>query len=602
MKPGYLKEFRHRTLDLRKGLGKTISATLIYAGIITIPILIYDVGFTQSELEESYLMFFYFALKRFLIAAYFLRNLLNIFNRDKKGSVKLLDAALLILLITSFITLSGTSGENILPVWIPSYKYVLGLVYLLVFAVEYSRNALGYYRRSINPALIFVLSFFGIIAIGTGLMSLPTAAYERITLVDAFFTSASAVCITGLIVQDTATFFTPLGQFFLLLLIQIGGLGIMTFAGFIGSMFSSGGSFQQRMVLGEFSNSEQIGKVFKTITQIILITLLVEAIGAFLIFLSTDEALFSSWQKHVFFSIFHSVSSFCNAGFSTLSDGLFDSGFRFNYSFLMIIAFLFVFSGLGFPIVLNAYYYIKHLLVDGLPALFKRTRFHHVPYALNFNSKIIFYTTFVLIIIGWLGFFIFEYNGVLAEHSLQGKLITAFFGGITPRTAGFNSVDMGALAFPTVMLYLILMWIGASPGGTGGGIKTTTFSVAIMNFITIARGKDRMMLMGREVKATSINRAFAIISLSLMLIGFSAALILSFEPQFDLSSIVFECISAFSTVGLSIGITGDLSDKSKLVLIVLMFVGRVGTLTFLSAFLFRRKYSRIQYPKESIIY
>jgi trk system potassium uptake protein len=602
MKPSYYNEFRHRTLDLRKGLGKTISALLIYAGILTLAVITYDVGFYQEAKEDAYLTSFYIALKRFLLIAFILRNLLNIFNRDKSIGVKALDFLLLLLIFLILEVLAGGNSPIRIPDWLPSVKYLSGPLYLVIFAIEFSRNAVGYYRRSINPALIFVMSFFGIIAFGTGLLSLPTATTEKISLVDALFTSVSAVCITGLIVQDTATFFTPLGQFFIMILIQIGGLGIITFAGFIGHMFSSGASFQQRMLMGAFSNSEQIGKAIKTITQIILITLFVEAVGALLIYFSTDNSLFESKEAHIFFSVFHSISAFCNAGFSTLSDGLYDVGFRYNYLMLTVIASLFVFSGLGFPIVLNVYYFIKHLIRDAFLAVLGRQRFKHVPYALNFNSRIIFISTLALIFLGWIGFFIFEYNGVLADHNFIGKLVTSFFGAVTPRTAGFNSVDMSAMAFPTVMLYIMLMWIGASPGGTGGGIKTTTFSVALLNFWSIARGKNRIILFQREIPSDSINKAFAIISLSLIILGLSSTLIYHFDSNLELSDIVFECFSAFSTVGLSLGITGDLSDKSKLVIIVIMFVGRVGVLTFLSAFIFRRKYRGVRYPEESIIY
>jgi Trk-type K+ transport system membrane component len=602
MKPGYYNEFRHRTLDLRKGLGKTISALLIYAGIFTLTVIVYDVGFYQEDQEELYLEAFYFALKRFLLIAFVLRNILNIFNRDKSTNVKLLDFLLLTLIFLVLQVINSEDHPIKIAAWIPSYKYLSGPLYVIVFVIEFSRNAVGYYRRSINPALIFVMSFFVIIALGTGMLSLPTATTEKISLVDALFTAVSAVCITGLIVQDTATFFTPLGQFFIMLLVQIGGLGIITFAGFIGHMFSSGASFQQRMIMGAFSNSEQIGQAIKTITQIIVITLFVEAVGAALIYISTDASLFESKGEHLFFSIFHSVSAFCNAGFSTLTDGLYDIGLRYNYLMLTVIALLFVFSGFGFPIVLNVYYFIKHLIRDAYLAILRRQRFKHVPYALNFNSRIIFISSLSLIVVGWIGFFFFEYNGVLAEHSFTGKIVTSFFGSVTPRTAGFNSVDMSAMAFPTVMLYIMLMWIGASPGGTGGGIKTTTFSVALLNFIAIARGKNRIILFNREIPATSINRAFAIISLSLIVLGLSSTLIYHFDGHLELSDIVFECFSAFSTVGLSLGITGDLSDKSKLVIIVIMFVGRVGVLTFLSAFIFRKKYRGVRYPEESIIY
>jgi potassium uptake TrkH family protein len=431
---------------------------------------------------------------------------------------------------------------------------------------------------------------------------LPNASFERLSLVDALFTSTSAVCVTGLIVVDTATYFTDLGIWIIMILIQIGGLGIMTFAGFIGHMFSGGASFQQRFLLGQFSNAEKLGEVMKTIYKIILITITVEALGAMVIFQSLPEGYFDSLYDKLFFSVFHSISAFCNAGFSTLSLGMYDVYFRFNYPLLLILAFLLIFGGLGFPIMLNLYNYVKHQLKNIFDYIFRNKNFRHVPYILNFNSKLILISTLFLILAGWVGFFILEYDGVLREHSFIGKIVTAFFGGTSPRTAGFNSVNMPDLMFSTVFLNILLMYIGASPGGTGGGIKTTTFSVMIINFWSIASGKDKIFALGHEIKNDSVNRAFSILSLSLIVLGMSITVIHSLQPGLDFIHVIFECFSAFSTVGLSMGITAQLSDANKVIVCLLMFIGRIGVLTFLSAFLFKKSQDLIRYPKEEVIY
>lgn len=602
MKPSIYNEFWHRSLRFRKWFGRFISSAILYTGLVTTIALVYDAGFDQTAKEEQYVFIFYNIIKRWLITLFAFRNILNIFNIDKPLRVKVLDGLLLTGLVIAFFTLMD-QGELVDRLWfLPSYKYLLGPLFITIFAIELSRNAVSFYTRSINPALIFLISFFLIIAIGAGLLLLPNATNGKLTLVDALFTSTSAVCITGLIVQDTATFFTGLGQTIILILIQIGGLGIMTFAGFIGHMFTGGASYQQRLMLGEFSYEERIGDVIKTIYKTIVITLTVETLGAIGVYFSTSPEMFESRVDHVFFSVFHSVSSFCNAGFSTYTLGLYDVQLRFNYLFLLILAFLLIFGGLGFPIVLNFYNYIKLQLQNVFAFIFKKRRFRHVPYALNFSSKLILISTTALILIGWVGFFIFEYDGVLREHSFVGKLATSFFGATTPRTAGFNSVDMTQLMFPTVMLTILLMYIGASPGGTGGGIKTTTFSVMVMNFWSMASGREKLIFLGREIKQTTLNRTFSIITLSLVILGTAITLINVFDPQHDLVAIIFETFSAFSTVGLSLGITFDLTDKSKVVLMLVMFIGRVGALTFLSAFLFRKKFEGVRYPKEDIIY
>lgn len=602
MKPDKYTEFWHRTLRFRKKLAKVVSGVLFFSGLITLFALIYDAGFQQSEREEQYLFTYYIFTKRLLLVGFAIRTVLNFFNPDKRVFVKLIDFVFLILLF--FILSLFRKGEQ-LPDWLsflPSYKYLIAPYLLLVFFVEFSRNAVSFYTRNSNPALIFLLSFFLIIAAGTGLLMLPNASVERISLIDALFTSTSAVCVTGLIVVDTATHFTELGKWILLLLIQIGGLGIMTFAGFIGHMFSGGASFQQTLFLGQFSNAEKLGEAMKTIYKIIIITFTVESLGALAIFQSLPEGYFNSFYDELFFSVFHSISAFCNAGFSTLSLGMYDVHFRFNYPILLILAFLLIFGGIGFPIMLNIYNYVKLQLRNVFDYVFRSKRFRHVPYILNFNSKLIFISTLFLILAGWAGFYILEYNGVLREHSFTGKLVTAFFGGTTPRTAGFNSVNMPDLMFSTVFLNILLMYIGASPGGTGGGIKTTTFSVMIINFWNIASGKDKIIAFGHEIRNDSVNRAFSILSLSLIVLGLSITIIHAIQPGLDLIHVIFECFSAFSTVGLSIGITPQLTDASKVIICLLMFIGRIGVLTFLSAFLFKKSQDLVRYPKEEVIF
>jgi Trk-type K+ transport system membrane component len=225
----------------------------------------------------------------------------------------------------------------------------------------------------------------------------------------------------------------------------------------------------------------------------------------------------------------------------------------------------------------------------------------HTPRVLNVNTLLVIITSSVLLVVGMVLYFLLEYNNTLAEHSPYGKVVGAFFGSVTPRTAGFNTVDMAALTAPTVLLYLLLMWIGAAPASVGGGIKTTTFAVAILNIVSLARGKDRVEVFRREIGNESVNKAFAIILLSLLVIGLAVFLITVFDPQMELAAVAFECFSGFSTVGLTVGITALLSTPSKLVLVLTMFLGRVGTLTLIIGLMRKVSTLRYRYPKETII-
>jgi len=477
------------------------------------------------------------------------------------------------------------------PIWVV-------MAVILSFIREFSELKLNLYRTYFNPAQLFILSFLSIILLGTFLLLLPKATHEGISYIDALFTSTSAVCVTGLIVVDTGTYFTDFGQSIILFLIQVGGLGILTFASYFSYFFKGGSTYENQLTLSEMTNSRKIGDVFQTLKNIIIITATVELSAAALIFFSLDTSLISSLSERVFFSLFHAISAFCNAGFSTLTNSVYETGFRFNYSLQLIILATFVLGGLGFPIVVNLITYIKHKIFNVFR--FNSNEKIYKPWVLNINSRITLITTLSLTIIGFILFFILEYNNTLAEHSLFGKIVNALFGAATPRTAGFNSVDMTALAFPTLMITFLLMWIGASPASTGGGIKTSTFAIATLNILSLAKGKQRIEVFRREIADISVRRAFATIALSLIVIGSGIVVITIFDPEKSLLDIAFESFSAYSTVGLSLGITGSLTTASKLVVIVIMFVGRVSMLSIMVAVFKNIKHKNYRYPSEEI--
>ncbi len=557
-------------------------------------LLIIDLGFPQTAAIQSILNGFYFVVLITGISTTVLRYI----EREKliTNKVFLFDSLsiLFALIALYFYLYSIINHENYeffhTDIWIR-----LGIV--LTFIREMSEVNLNYKRAVVNPAQLFILSFLIIVLLGALLLMLPNATNGKISFLDALFTSTSAVCVTGLAVVDTGTYFTRFGQIIIVGLIQIGGLGILTFASYFSYFFKGGSSYENQLVISDMTNSQKIGEVFSTLKHILLITFTVEITGAILIFLSLDSSDFSYFGR-IFFSIFHSVSAFCNAGFSTLSNGLYDENFRYNYFMQTVIIVIFVLGGLGFPIVVNILNYIKTKIQRVW--IFSVQKPAHRPRLLNLNSRITLITTMSINLVAFILYFMMEYHHTLSEHNFFGKIITALFGATTPRTAGFNTVDMTALSFPTVMLIFLLMWIGASPASTGGGIKTSTFAIATLNILSLARGKSKIEVHRREIADISVRRAFAVISLSLIIIGFGIMLIAIFDSEKDLMSIAFECFSAYSTVGLSIGITSSLSSSSKLVIIIMMFVGRVSMLSVIIAFFKKTKYRNYQYPTEEI--
>lgn len=554
-----------------------------------------DFGFEQSRQFQHFLIAYYIVVLTTGVIATVLRYLLK--SKSIKRSVLIFDG--ITVLLTLAVLLIHFFGEETRDT---SYLYDdiwVKFAIILTFIREFSEQNISYKRTFLNPAQLFVISFLSIILLGSFLLMLPKATYHGISFIDALFTSTSAVCVTGLIVVDTATHFTTFGQSIILSLIQAGGVGILTFASYFSYFFKGRTSYENQLTLSNMTGSNKFGEVFSTFKKVILITLTIELFSAIIIFFTLDERLIPSVLERIYFSVFHSISAFCNAGFSTLSNNLFEEGYKYNYPLQLIIIFSFVLGGLGFPIVVNVVRYVRYFIKKKI-AFFTGETQAHQPWLLNLNSRITLITTSILIVAGTILFYINEYNNTLSDHDGFGKVVTALFGATSPRTAGFNTVDMTALNFSTVLLIILLMWIGASPASTGGGIKTNTFAIATLNFLSLAKGKTRIEVFRREIADISVRRAFATITLSLMVIGTGIILISVFDSDKSLIIIAFECFSAYSTSGLGVGITSTLTTYSKLVIIVVMFLGRVSMLTVMIAVIKKVKQQNYRYPTEEL--
>ena len=576
---------------------RLLNKLTIFISLIGVGVALIDSGFTLSTLLQHIFHLFYLTiiLLGFIATIWRYLRAKTRLAVNKVAIFDLLASVAIFLLLAIHFTELARSGLSM-----PVDGFIaIKIAVFVTFIREISDNNFSLNRTFLNPGQFFILSFLAVVLVGSLMLMMPNATNEPITFIDALFTATSAVCVTGLIVVDTATRFTTFGQVIIIGLIQIGGLGILTFVTYFSYFFKGGVSYETQLSISEMNFSRRLGDMVSTLKSILYVTFGVEALAAMLIYISIYDLPGMSFSERLFFSVFHAISAFCNAGFSTFSAGLYDESLRFNYPLQLIISTTFLFGGMGFLIVANLLRYIRHRTQRALHP--HDPRYGYQPWLLSINSRITLITSGSLLLIGLIGVLMFEYNGILAEHSsFYGKVITGLFTAATPRTAGFNIADMDALAFPTIMLTIFLMWIGASPNSTGGGIKTSTLAIAVLNTLSLARGQTKVEVFQREIADISIRRAFSIMWLSLLVIGLGVTLISYDQPELDLIKVVFECFSAYSTVGLSLNLTADLSTFSKLVVSVIMFVGRVGMLTIFVALLKNRHQRNYRYPTEEI--
>jgi len=471
----------------------------------------------------------------------------------------------------------------------------IAILFLIITRLSSVFNVINSIK--IDPALLIVLSFLFMVLLGSGLLMLPKAQAQPISYFQSLFTSVSAVCVTGLTVVDITQSFTELGRLIIICLIQIGGLGIMTFTGFFGYVFTGSATFKDRLLVKEMVSSDTLDSLLKILTQIILITFLIEFVGACVIYSSLGNDFIGN---KILFSAFHSISAFCNAGFSTVEGGMTAAFLQGNTLFIITIAMLIIFGGLGFPIILIMLKTIRNGFAGILPGL-KREKLRWHPLSNNINYRIVLSSTAILLIFGTVIYFFLEKDNSLQGISVFKQWLISFFGSVSARTAGFNIVDMTKWTTPTVFLMMFLMWVGASPGSTGGGIKTITFALALKTCFSFIRGRSSLQIGNREIGRETLVRVMVVIILSFVFISISYFFLLITDQDKDPVNLLFETFSAFGTVGLSIVDTSTLSNGGQSIIIVLMFLGRLGPLTVLTGMFLSDKKQYFKYPKQNMI-
>lgn len=438
-------------------------------------------------------------------------------------------------------------------------------------------------KKQMSPSRKLILGFLLVIIVGVFLLMLPFSLKEGKSLspLEALFTVVSAVCVTGLSVVDVAEVFSPVGDAILIAFIQIGGLGVMTFSSIVFLLAGQKMTLYTRILLKEERNANSVGEILNFVRLMLLTVFIIESIGA--VILMHEFRKIMPYEQAVYYGIFHSISAFCNAGFSLFSNNL--ENFRGNPVISLTISYLIILGGMGFAIINSFIMMIR----KGV------SRF-------TLTSKLAIQISMILTFGGAILFFLLEFSNSATLFPLpwSEKIIASIFQSVTLRTAGFNTIPLSNLRSATVFMACIWMLIGASPGSTGGGIKTTTLGVILFYVIGIIRGKEHVEIFNRRLDWDVMNKALALLVVSLSYIALVILLLLVIEP-FSMEKIVFEVVSAFGTVGLTMGITPYLTVTSKLLIIVTMFIGRLGPMTIALALGEEKKKARVQYPKEDIL-
>ncbi|OHB61297.1 MAG: hypothetical protein A2167_00655 [Planctomycetes bacterium RBG_13_46_10] len=453
---------------------------------------------------------------------------------------------------------------------------------------------------------MLIASFLMLIITGSGLLMLPrSSAGQRAGFIDALFTATSATCVTGLVVRDTGRDFSLMGQIIILVLIQLGGLGIVVFGIVFALLLGQALNLRGSVAMQDLLSARTLSRIGNMIFFIFAGTIIIEAVGAFGLFRMWDDV--PGWagniQQRWFYSVFHSISAFCNAGFGLYSDSL--AGYNRCWQVYVVICPLIILGGLGFSVLYN----MANIIFDRIKRYFRKLCHRHsqtlqAPRRMQLQTKIVLSVSALLIVVGMLAILLFERVAGQGESSQKVGFFDALFQSITARTAGFNTLDIKALSPSSKFVLILLMFIGGSPGSAAGGIKTVTFAVIIMSVIASLRKRETVEMFGRSIRLVVVGKAVTVTVLFMAVLFFTTfalSITESNKSNLNMLDIMFEAASALGTVGMTTGVTPSLTGAGKLIIIAVMLVGRLGPLTLLAAVTFNQKPAKYSYPDEAVI-
>lgn len=597
--------YRHRWIYpyIRLLLGVTRFLAVV-AALLLIVAVIYEHGFVISHSDALMLNRVYHGVWVVFLVDIISHLLLQFGNTRQQMNVMSWILVVMYLLTLVPVIFHQPDDGPIKQFWLlmSSKGYHVGMSLVLAF-VTLSRGFTYLLSRRANPSLMLAISFLFIILVGAGLLLLPRCTYNGISWIDALFLSTSAVCVTGMSPIDITQTFTEPGMVVLMLLFQVGGLGVMTFTSFFTLFFMGNTSIYNRMVVRDMVSGSSLNSLLSTLLYILSFTLVIESVGAFVVWTDIHGTLGYDLLDEIKFSVFHAVSAFCNAGFSTLPDGLANPLVFGNHApFYLYISLLVILGGIGFPILVN----FKDALVFQLHRIWTLVRHHRwegrkLYHNYNLNTRIVLLMTIFLLTVPTICFAVLEWNGALLGLTTEDKLTHAFFMAVCPRSAGFTAIDPLTWSTSSMIIFAVLMWIGGGAQSTAGGIKVNTFAVMLLNLKSMLRGSERVEIFHRELSVSSIRRSNTTVLLSIAALGLAIFIMNLLEPEIPLRFVFFECLGALTTDGVGLGATSMLHDEGRLFMIPLMFIGRLGMITIMMGLVKQKKVVNYRYPSGEII-
>jgi len=572
---------------------------VMLSSVLTVASMVYYYGFNHSAEEKELLI----KVKKSFFGVFIINYLVRLFfTLDRKQFFRntWAEGILLALVLINFFSLLLFGLPLIARIFAaldvegfePYYVFIIQCYLLLLVAVEVVKRAHLLGNLKMKPATTFILSFVILVFLGGGMLMMPGVIRngESIRFIDSLFMSTSASCVTGLTVVDTATFFNTKGHLIIISLIQLGGLGIISFATFFASFMKKGIGLRHQGMMKELFDNESILGAVGMFRKVIIYTFTIELISATLIYNFWGDVQFASAGHKIYYSLFHAISSFCNAGFSLFTNNLYEPILQDKLLLHMAIAATIFFGSLGFPAIRDIFD-VRNI----------RERLNRPWKKWKLSTQIAVYGSFALIILGAVFFYFLEKDNTISKMGMVEAVVASIFQSVTCRTAGYNTVDFSLLGTPILIIMVFLMFIGGSSGSTAGGIKTSSFTVIFSAIIATVTGKKMVTMGRRTISQELIYKAFAVFIFSASFIFINVVILSIAEPNIPIIRLVFEEVSAFATVGLTTGITANLSDLSKMVLIISMFVGRVGVLSLAFSLSVPTRSNAYKYPNSHIM-